>query len=75
MITQVLARALKGKRPAVIKQNGSPRFVVLDWKTYNMWQEMKEDLEDTERLMEALTDPKNQKRISLSKVRKTLHLT
>jgi len=75
MTTQALAHALKKKKPAVIKENGSPRFVVLDWKTYSMWQEMREDLEDSARLMEALTDPKNQKRTSLSEVRKTLHLS
>jgi PHD/YefM family antitoxin component YafN of YafNO toxin-antitoxin module len=74
MIAQVLARALKKKKPAVIKENGSPRFVVLDWSTYNIWQEMKEDFEDTARLIEALADPKNQKRTSLSEVRKRLHL-
>lgn len=75
MTIQVLARALKKKKPTIIKENGSPRFVVLDWKTYSMWQEMKEDLEDTARLMEALTDPKNQKSTSLSEVRKVLHLS
>ena len=58
MITASLARAIKGKKPAVIKENGAPRFVVLDWETFNAWQEMREDFEDTARLVEALADPK-----------------
>ncbi len=69
-----LEQAIKSKRPAVIKEKGTPRFVVLDWKTYRVWQEMKEDLEDAVRLMGALADPKNQKRIPLSRVKKQFDL-
>jgi len=74
MATEALTSALKKKKPAVIREKGSPRFVVLDWETYKMWQETKEDLEDATRLMEALADPDNQKRTSFSRVKKMLHL-
>lgn len=74
MITETLARAFKMKKPVVIREKGSPRFVVLDWETYKTWQETEEDLEDAARLMEALADPKNQKRTPLSRVKKMFHL-
>ena len=70
MTTASSARAIKGKRPAVIKENGTPRFVILDWKTYNAWRKMKEDFEDTTRLIEALADSKNQKRVPFWAVKK-----
>jgi len=49
--------------------------VILDWKTYSKWAETKEDLEDTVRLAEALADPKNQKLLPLSRVKKMLRLS
>jgi len=75
MTTTTLGHALKSKKPAIIKEKGAPRYVVLDWKTYRAWEETKEDLEDTTRLIEALTDPHNQKHIPLFRVKKTLKLT
>lgn len=74
MITTTLEHALKSKKPAIIKEKGTPRYVVLDWKTYRAWEEIKEDLEDVTRLVEALADKKNQKRTSLSRVKKMLNL-
>jgi PHD/YefM family antitoxin component YafN of YafNO toxin-antitoxin module len=74
MTAETLARALKTKKPAVIREKGTPRFVVLDWETYKTWRETEEDLEDATRLMEALADPKNQKRTPLSRVKKIFHL-
>lgn len=74
MTAQGLIKAIKQKKPAVIEENGSPRYVVLDWKTYRAWEEMREDMEDSARLARALTDPKNQKRIPYTRVRKMLSL-
>ena len=74
MTITTLERALKKKKPAVIKEKGAPRFVILDWDTYKRWEETKEDLEDSKRLLEAIADLKNQKRISLSQAKKTLKL-
>jgi hypothetical protein len=34
MTTATLERTLKKKKPAIIKEKGVPRYVVLDWKTY-----------------------------------------
>ena len=74
MTIATLERALKKKKPAIIKEKGAPRFVILDWDTYKRWEETKEDLEDSKRLLEAIADLKNQKRISLSQAKKTLKL-
>lgn len=75
MIMKTLAKALQQKKPAVIRENGAPRFVVLDWKTYRAWEEMREDMEDAQRLTQALADPNNQKRIPYARVKKLLHLS
>lgn len=74
MITATLEHALKNKKPAILKEKGAPRYVVLDWETYQAWEEDKEDLENTIRLTEALADKKNQKHTSLSRVKKMLNL-
>ena len=74
MTTATLERTLKKKKPAIIKEKGAPRYVVLDWKTYRAWEEKEEDLEDATRLLEALTDPRNQKSISWHDVKKALAL-
>ena len=74
MTTQTLSRALGAKKPSVIKENGKPRYVVLDWDTYANWQETKEDWEDAVRFQEALSDPKNQKLIPFSEIKKKLKL-
>lgn len=74
MTIKTIARAIKRKKPAVIRENGSPRFVVLDWDTYNMYQEAKEDLDDTARFIEALADPQNKKRTPLAQIKKKFNL-
>ena len=74
MTTKIIERALKRPKPSILKENGKPRFVILDWDTYSKWGEMREDLEDTARLAEALADSKNQKLLPLSRVKKMLHL-
>lgn len=67
MTTQTMTRALRAQKPAVIKENGKPRYVVLDWNTYANWQEAMEEWEDIARFNEALSDPKNQKLIPLNR--------
>lgn len=67
MTTNVLARAIRRKKPAIIRERGAPRYVILDWDTYEAWEELREDLEDAARLNAALADPKNQRRIPLSR--------
>jgi PHD/YefM family antitoxin component YafN of YafNO toxin-antitoxin module len=74
MTTKTIERALKRSKPSILKENGRPRFVILDWDTYRRWEETKEDLEDTARLAEALVDPKNKKLLPLSQVKKMLRL-
>lgn len=74
MTTKTIAQAIKSRKPAVIRENGTPRYVILDWETYRSWEEMREDMEDSQRLQEALADPKNQKRIAFSRVKKLLNL-
>ncbi|MEK7541325.1 MAG: hypothetical protein AAB533_00550 [Patescibacteria group bacterium] len=69
MTVKSIARAIRQKKPAIIKENGSPRYVVLDWETYRSYEEMREDTEDSARLARALADPKNQKRIPYARVK------
>lgn len=70
MIARSLLKAVKDKKPTIIKEKGEPRFVVLDWRTYRMWEEMREDFEDSQRLQDAISDPKNQRKISLEDIQK-----
>lgn len=74
MTTQTLTRALRAKKPAVIKEGGKPRYVVLDWNTYADWQEAMEEWEDIARFNEALSDPKNQKLIPLAEIKRKFRL-
>lgn len=62
MTTQSLAKALKSKKPAVIRERGLPRFVVLDWDAYRAWEEMREDMEDHIRFEIAERESRGQKR-------------
>ena len=64
MTTRALARAIGKRKPAIIRERGVPRYVLLDWKAYREWEDLQEDLEDRERLIAALEDPKNQKRMA-----------
>ena len=34
MTTKMLLRAIKSKKPVIIHEGGAPRYVMLDWKTY-----------------------------------------
>ena len=70
MTLQTLAKAIKRKKPAIIHEGDTPRYVVLDWETYRSWEELREDLEDSLRLADALADPKNQHRAPLSRLKK-----
>ncbi len=74
MTTKTLKKAIVRQKPAVIRENGAPRYVILDWETYRGWEEMREDMDDSRRLLEALSDPENQKRIPFSRVKKLLRL-
>ena len=74
MTTKAITQAIKSRKPAVIRENGSPRYVVLDWRTYKAWEEMREDMEDSARLATALADPKNQRRTPYAQVKKLLNL-
>lgn len=69
MTSKIILRAIKTPKPAIISEKGVPRYVMLDWETY----EQIEDLQDRLRLMDSLTDPKNQIRIPYSQVKKLLH--
>lgn len=66
MTIQTVSRAVKAKKPAIIKERGAPRYVILDWDTYCEWEKTREDMEDAARLNEALADPGNQRRVKLS---------
>lgn len=61
MTTQTLGRAIRGKKsghPAVIKEAGKPRYVVLDWAEYEGLQDMQEEfLQELEDERE-IRDPK-----------------
>ena len=63
MTKQAISKAIKSGKPAVIKEHGNPRYVVLDWKTYRAWEELRDEMDGSARLNEALRDPKNQRRI------------
>lgn len=74
MTTKVLASATKRKKPAIIKENGAPRFVVLDWDTYRRSQEMKEDMEEHIRFEIAQRVSVGKKRYSLQEIRQKYNL-
>lgn len=66
MTIATISKAIKSKKPVVIKEHGAPRYVVLDWKTYQKLEMVREDVEDSVRLQEALRDSRNKKRIKFS---------
>ncbi|MBI4225328.1 MAG: hypothetical protein HY617_03270 [Candidatus Sungbacteria bacterium] len=63
MTTKTLARAIKNKKPAIIKEKGTPRYVVLDWDTYKEWQEQREEFLDELEDYRELHDPEIQEHI------------
>lgn len=74
MTTRMLLKTIKNKKPTIIKEKGKPRFVVLDWDTYKMWEEIREDFDDSQRLRDALSDPKNQRKINFADTQKKYSL-
>lgn len=60
MTTQTLARAIKNKKPAVIKESGVPRYVVLDWEEYKKLQDAREELLDELEDYREMRDPEIQ---------------
>ncbi len=74
MTTKTIERAIKKKKPAIIRENGAPRFVVLDWRTYSEWEEMREDIEDHVRFEIAERESRGKKRYTLEEVRARFHL-
>lgn len=74
MTTTTLAHAIKDKKPALIREKGQPRFVVLDWDTYKTWEEKKEDLEDHVRFEIAEQESKGKRRYSLAQLKRKYHL-
>ncbi len=74
MTTKTIARAISKRKPAIIKENGAPRFVVLDWDTYRNWKEMREDMEDHIRFEIAERESRGEKRYTLAEVKKKYRL-
>lgn len=74
MTAKTIARAIKVKKPAVIRENGAPRFVVLDWDTYRAWEEMREDMEDHIRFDLAMRESAGKKHYTFEEVKKKYHL-
>lgn len=63
MTTQTLGRTIKGKKsgqPAVIKEGGTPRYVVLDWQEYQRLRDMQEEFLQEREDERELRDPKVQ---------------
>ena len=69
-----LERAVKNKKPAVIKNGGAPRFVILDWDTYRKWEERREDMEDHIRFEISERESRGKPRYSLDEVKKKFRL-
>lgn len=63
MTIKTLARAIKDKKPAIIKEKGAPRYVVLDWDTYKEWQGQREEFLDELEDYRELHDPEIQEHI------------
>ena len=74
MTLQALVKAIKRKKPAIIREGDTPRYVVLDWETYRNWEELKEDLEDHIRFDIALRESKSKRRYSLEAVKRKYRL-
>ena len=60
MTLRTLARAIKAKKPAVIKEKGAPRFVVLDWEVYRKLQDIRDEYLDELEDEREINDPKIQ---------------
>lgn len=58
----------------MIRENGEPRYVMLDWATYQKWEEMREDMTDQIRFNIAIRGSRGKKRYTLEEVKKKHHL-
>ena len=72
---RALTGALKNKKPAIVREKGEPRYVVLDWNTYRAWEEIKEDIEDHIRFEIAERESRGKKRYTLTEIKKKYHLS
>lgn len=70
MTNKTLTRAIREKKPAVIKERRVPRYVVLDWDTYRAWEEKREDMEDHIRFEISERESRGKKRLTLKEVKK-----
>lgn len=70
MTINALTRAIKKRKPAIVRENGAPRFVVLDWNVYRTWEQTREDTEDNIRFELAERESRGKKRYSLAEVKK-----
>jgi len=76
MTTKTIAKAISRRgQPAIIKEKGMPRYVILDWETYQGWEELREDLEDNVRFDRALRASQGKKRYSLQEIKKKYRLS
>ena len=75
MTTKAITQAIKSQKPAVIRENGSPRYVVLDWETYRSWEEMREDMEDHIRFEIAERESQGKKPYTWTEVKKKYRLS
>ena len=74
MTIKTLSRAIKTEGPIIIKEAGKPLYVILDWNTYQKFEEQRDEIEDTERYRAAISDPKNKKRVPWDSVKMRLRL-
>lgn len=74
MTVKTIAHAIRKFKPAIIRERGAPRYVVLDWETYRRWEELKDDLEDHIRFDIALRESKGKRRYSLAAVKRKYRL-
>jgi hypothetical protein len=74
MTTKTICRALKRPKLSVLRENGKPRFMVLDWDTYHVWETKREDLEDHIRFEVADRESRGKKRHTLAAIKKKYRL-
>lgn len=75
MTIKALTGAIKSRKPAVIREDGAPRFVILDWETYKGWEEAREDMEDRIRFEIAERESRGRKRYTLGEIKKKYGLS
>lgn len=74
MTTRAITQAVKRKKPAIIRERGAPRYVLLDWNTYRAWEEMSGDLEDHIRFDIALRESKGKRRYTFAEIKRKYRL-